>query len=110
VNANLFMAAFWVVMAIIVLTVWPSADENDAMGLSPDKRILVSAFTVMLVGYNIVRWRLARVRQQAQEQARAMEQVVRSRRRHDEPRNPDFDFSEREREPDDGEGRPDEAR
>jgi hypothetical protein len=101
------MAAFWVIMAVIILTVWPSADENDSLGLTREKRVWMGAFTMMLVGYNMVRWRLARVRQRSDEQARALQDVIRSRRRHDEPRNPDFDFGDQD---DAGGQRPPESR
>jgi hypothetical protein len=90
VNPNLFMAAFWAVIGIIILALWPSNEQNPAVGVASDQRVWMAGVTLVLVGYNLVRWHLPRLRRQADGDVRRP--PVRPRR--EEPPNPDFDFSD----------------
>ena len=93
VNLHLFLAAIWGALAAGILLFWPSVEQNPMIGLESERRLWLGGFAMVLVGYNMVRWRLARLRRQADEDARAMQTPIRPRHR-DEPPNPDFDFSD----------------
>jgi hypothetical protein len=95
VNVNLFLAAMWTVIGVGVF-LWPEAGADGSLGIDPSKRMWVVGFCVLLVGYNITRWRLTTMRRRSDEQAR--QSATRLRRpSREEPPNPDFDFSDRDR-------------
>jgi hypothetical protein len=89
---NLFLAAVWLTLGIGILMLPDNAPLIDA-----EKRPWAGGAALMLAGYNVVRWWLLRSQQKAIEELRRMQQRERLRERptrHDEPPNPDFDFSE----------------
>lgn len=89
-NLNLIMAVGWALGGIYALLYLPA--DFVTPGMLPVSRPMLIGFAVMMCGWNIVRWRLNRMRRQADEDAR-MERAQR-RTRRDEPPNPDFDFSD----------------
>jgi hypothetical protein len=93
VNHNLFMAAVWFTVGIGILFFLPNTGENALITVDPGRRIIYAGAMMLFVGYNLVRWRLARLRRQSDQDYRAMQPPVRARHR-DEPPNPDFDFSD----------------
>jgi hypothetical protein len=92
VNLNLFLAAIWGIFGIGLLLA-PTINDSYLAGLSPQTRLWMAGFALVMVCYNIIRWRLTRMRRQADEQA--YRPNVRPQRR-EEPPNPDFDFSDRD--------------
>ena len=92
-NLNLFLAAVWSGIGFGIIFLLPNVGENALITISPERRMWLGGFTWLLAGWNIVRWRMARIRRQVNEEARQAYMPVRPRR-HDEPPNPDFDFSD----------------
>jgi hypothetical protein len=98
-NLNLIMAAFWAAIGTILLLA-RSAQENPLFFFSAEHQDLMCGFAWLLVGWNIVRCiarlivrrREGRLRRLDEEEARRERAAL--RRRHYEPPNPDFDFSD----------------
>ena len=76
-------------------------DHPEWRGIDPSKRVWIVGFCVLLVGYNSVRaWLTARGQRAKEERRRAEAESRRAdwlRRHPGEPPNPDFDFSDRDR-------------
>jgi len=89
----LFFAFFWVVVSLVILIFLPDVADIPFIAISPQLRMWAGGFAWVLAGWNIVRWRMARIRRQVDEEARQAYTPVRPRRHH-EPPNPDFDFSD----------------
>ena len=89
-NLNLFLAAMWAVIGIGLLL--PNSGL-DLLLQEPAQRQMLGGFALVLSAYNVMRWRLSRLRRQVEEDARPLRPPVRPRR-EDEPPNPDFDFSD----------------
>jgi hypothetical protein len=87
----LFLAAFW---AILAIGVWLSPEGAfGALRVDPGLRQLMCGFAILLVGYNLVRWRLTRARRHVDRES--LQAPTRPRRHTpEEPPNPDFDFSD----------------
>ena len=92
-NLNLFLAAVWFVIGLGILFFLPNVGENALITISPERRMWLGGFTMLLAGWNVVRWRLARLRGQAEEESQRTHTPIRPPRRN-EPPNPDFDFSD----------------
>jgi hypothetical protein len=84
------MAVGWALGGIYALLFLPA--DFVTPGMLPVPRHMLIGFAVLMCGWNIVRWRLNRMRRQADEDARSERAQRRTRR--DEPPNPDFDFSD----------------
>jgi hypothetical protein len=90
VNLHLFLAALWSVIGIAILL------PNTGMDFflpDPSHRHMVGGFALVLAGYNVIRWRFSRLQRRLDEDAQPLRPPVRPRV-HDEPPNPDFDFTE----------------
>jgi hypothetical protein len=91
VNLNLFLAAVWAVVGFGILVLMPDSEHNPAFNLTPERRYMLGGLAWVLMGWNIVRWRMRRFQRQVEEESRIMREP---RPRRDEPPNPDFDFSD----------------
>jgi hypothetical protein len=100
-NLNLFLAGMWIAAGIGIM-IWPDVGQDAVLRVEPERRFLIGGFALVLAGYNLVRWRLARLRARAEHEARQRSPVRRYPR--EEPPNPDFDFSDPK--PRDGGGSP----
>src|SRR6516162_2678986 len=84
----LFLAFFWLVVGVLAQIFWADLERHAFVRV--DRGIGGFIFFV-LFSYNFIRWRMARVRQQAPHLAN--EPPPRPRRR-DQPIDPTFDFSD----------------
>jgi hypothetical protein len=81
------------VIGLGILFLLPNVGENALITITTDRRMWLGGFTMLLAGWNVVRWRMARLRRQAEAEAQYTYAPIRPPRR-DEPPNPDFDFSD----------------
>jgi hypothetical protein len=81
----LFLALFWVVVAVVLQIYWDTLVRHAYI---PVDRNFVSFACFVLFSYNFIRWRMARLRDQARQEA--LEPPHRPRREYD----PTFDFSD----------------
>jgi hypothetical protein len=85
----LFLACFWLVVGVLVQMYWTTLQPR--MLIPVDRGVMGFIFFVMF-SYCFIRWRLARIRQQAIEEANEPP----PRPRHaEEPIDPAFDFSDK---------------
>ena len=91
VKLNLILAACWAIAGLYVLLFLPA--DYVMPGLLPLSRNMLVVIAMSLCGYNLVRWRLTRVRLQVDEETDAMDRARRDHHRRPPP-NPDFDFSD----------------
>lgn len=92
---NLIMAAGWIILGLGLLLA-PTINDSYLAGMDRDTRLWAGGFALVLACYNVIRCRLTRARRQLDEEARLHRPIVRPHR-HEEPPNPDFDFSDREK-------------
>jgi hypothetical protein len=93
VNLNLFLAAVWAVVGFGILVLMPDVEQNPTFNITPERRYMLGGLAWVLMGWNIVRWRMRRLQRQVEEESRYAREPVR-RSRPDDPPNPDFDFSD----------------
>jgi hypothetical protein len=88
IRVYLFLALFWLVAGVLAQIFWADLERHAIVRI--DRSIGAFVFFV-LFSYNIIRWRMARVRQQAIHEAN---EPLTHGRRADQPIDPTFDFSD----------------
>jgi hypothetical protein len=84
----LVLALFWLGVGVLVQIFWRDLEGHSFLPV--DRRLAGFGFFV-LFSYNFLRWRMARVREQA---IREFHEMPARPRRREEPIDPAFDFSE----------------
>jgi hypothetical protein len=98
-NFNLVLAVIWFLVSIAILTL-PETPPDSMIQLTPETRPWAAGIAMVLSGYNMVRWRLARAHRARVDASQELRRSI-HRGHHAEPRNPDFDFSDPKPEGDD---------
>lgn len=91
-NLNLFLAGLWAIVGVGILML-PLKDDAGFLAITRDNRVLIGGFALVLACYNVLRWRFTRIRRQLDQEAQSYRPTVRPHR-HEEPPNPDFDFTD----------------
>jgi hypothetical protein len=88
IGVYLFLAFFWLVLGVLAQIFWADLERHAIVRI--DRSIGGFVFFV-LFSYNIIRWRLARVRKDAIYEPN---ETPSRRRRADQPIDPTFDISD----------------
>ncbi len=84
---HLFLAFFWIAVAVVFQIYWETLQRHAFI---PVSRNFVSFVFFVLFSYNFIRWRMARTRRQAREDA---EEPPPRPQLADRKPDPTFDFS-----------------
>lgn len=87
---NLILAFFWLALALCAFV--GSFIQAEVVIMRKEISLpWVAGISLAMFGYNLLRWWLSRVQQRDRE---VMKQISGRLRRHEDERNPDFDFTD----------------